>query len=266
MTALGFGQTNIQASKTVVDMQVIPYKYAPSTGAAYVVVNAHVRGTSARLLVDTGSRYSFVDGSPVGHSESESDILTFVGKKQTVRIGSFQRDCVVNSAAWSKESRRMWDGLAGNELFAGQRESDGTRLTFDFVKRKLMIDWTKNRPKYVPRENSLTIPFKLSDQDHHILIRVRLGNASTQTCIFDTGTATGLLVSDKLYEKISHGSTYIFTRVALSIMGRQFHTDATALGVLPDAPPCIGVALFRHYRTVIDYRDRKIYLEPPSKH
>ena len=164
------------------------------------------------------------------------------------------------------------EGIVGCDLFApspgfeGRNVRPGARITLDFKTNRLKLeDSAELEPLTLPK-GTLQAPL-LRDGDGPYYLLLPLNNGASYRFALGIGSRDVLLPTGAVLFPDPEGRGYVnaagMVPVTLTVGGQ----DVTVLAIaLPGAQTTgvLGMNLLANYRVVIDFRNRRLYLEPPD--
>ena len=164
------------------------------------------------------------------------------------------------------------EGALGIDLFApsrgfqGEYVRRGVRLTLDFKTNLCLLeDGPKLEPLHLP-PGTVQAPL-LRDGDGPYYLVLPLNNGASYRFDLGIGSRDVILPKGSVLFPARQGLSYVdavgIVPVTLAMSGQDLTAQAVAL---PDSPETgvLGMSLLANYRVVLDFRNRRLYLEPAN--
>jgi len=154
------------------------------------------------------------------------------------------------------------DAIIGCEFFDDTSGNPGVRLLLDFKSKRLLPDACPSRPRVEPPPGTIALPMH-KDTVRGWSISV-LVNGEPVDFILSTADDSVFIPLLPTVFDTSKGikGTKQMVPITLQLGAQSVKVTAT---FEPDlGNPILGLSLLSRYRVVIDYRDKILYLEPPT--
>ena len=254
---------------TPANVTILPFTYNAAQGS--LRFRTLIAGHSHPLEFNTLLTKPLLGNRLYQQSSHEAVGIDRLNPMADFALGSYRTHLFYEEVA-EAELHPHTDGILGLNLFTpspgfdGQNSRPGARVTIDFETKLLKVeDGTDFAPLHLP-PGTVQAPL-LRDGNGIYSLLLPLNNGMSYRFTLGIGYRDVLLPTGAVLFPASDGSSYVnaagLVPVTLSMSGQDLSVQAIAL---PEyrSTGILGMSLLVNYRVILDFRNRRLYLEPAN--
>lgn len=250
-------------------VSVLPFTYSAVQGS--VRIRTQVEGQTRPLEFDTLAAQTTLGRRLYEQLVQEQRGIDRISPSADFGLGGCHSQLFYEEIG-DAELHPHTDGILGIDLFTPSRGFDGqnvrlgARLTLDFKENLLKLeDGPALEPLHLP-PGTVQAPL-LRDGAGPFYLLLPLNDGASYRFLLGIGTRDVILPTGAVLFPAPQGTGYVDARgmvpVTLTMSGQDLTVQAMAL---PRFTPTgiLGMNLLANYRVILDFRNRRLYLEPTN--